>query len=367
MGLLKSLLVVGAGAAGAAVVYAIGRAATAQAREKLPTAGEAARVVARKIEDIYEAQKESAKQTIEGAKRIMGRIKELAAKIATLSYFRRKPSDKLLALVADAAVRYDIPVDLLLAVIYNESGFSESIPNFRQEKESFATQLKRNTTIPGTNQKWTDVYPIEKWGSGGPTQTLIYNVVGKPGGLKPGEWFDKLTLEMSVDLGARELRRCYDAASDKPDALRWYYAVARYNGTGIKTLTGYVIHVAAHLNALGAAATLLTPEAIAAIRTNLAKAQADPKWKKDASTWASQFNKITGVSAVAGADVGPTQDENPRDAEDALRDKLQAAYLARDLDAVAALQDELAALTDIADDNDTANADADAENREQIA
>lgn len=232
----------------------------------------------------------------EGGKRVMGLAEELAAKIATLSYFRRKPSVKLLTLVADAAARYGIPGNLLLAVIYNESGFSESIPNFRKEPGSFAKWQKSGAKIPGTNQKWTDVYPADKWGSGGPTQTMIFNVVGKPGGLKPGEWFDKLTLEMSVDLGARALKEAYDSHADKPDALRWYYAVARYNGSGIKTLTGYVIHVAAHLNALGAGATLLTPEAIAAIRANLVKAQADPNWKKDAPAWASQFNKIVGAA-----------------------------------------------------------------------
>jgi hypothetical protein len=230
----------------------------------------------------------------EGGKRIMGLAEELAAKIAAIPYFQRKPSVKLLTLVADAAARYEIPGNLLLAVIYNESGFSEKIPNFRKEPGSYAKWQKSGAKIPGTNQKWTDVYPADKWGSGGPTQTMIFNVVGKPGGLNPGEWFDKLTLEMSIDLGARALKDAYNANADKPDALRWYYAVARYNGSGIKTLTGYVIHVAAHLNALGAGATLLTPEAIAAIRGNLTKAQADPNWKKDASTWASQFNKIVG-------------------------------------------------------------------------
>ena len=281
----------------------------------------------------------------------MSLAEELAAKIASIAYFRRKPSPKLLALVADAAARYGIPGNLLLAVIFNESGFSESIPNFRKEPDSFAAQLKRNTNIPGTNQKWTDVYPIDKWGSGGPTQTLIYNVVGKPGGLKPGEWFDKLTLEMSIDLGARELRRCYDLMAEKPEALRWYYAVARYNGTGIKTLTGYVIHVASHLNALGAGAVLLTPEAIQAIRDNLPKAKADPKWKTQAVKWEAEFNQTVGKLT---SEVGALPDDEPieRDSINGLLEAIQQAEMERDLDRVVELEAQLEAL--VADQDETA-------------
>ena len=345
MGLLKAILVVGAGAAGAAVVYAIGRAATAQARGELPTAGEAAQVVATKIETATQTVAAAVK---EGARKVVRTVSGIPQ--AVLDNFKKYDIAALIDKYRDG-----LPWGLGAGIIYVESKGDPTIVNKKsgatglvqilggsnsrgltaeQRKDPDASlrvimpewrrflQRAKDAGVTDERDQWSYTYYAHNQGAGAQQIVLKYAAEGFESALQHYRNFPWL----------------------KPKAYRAEVAAAKKAGKAQRAMTAeeqaaYEKSVAAHI----------------ASATKVARTAADKS-----AEFAAAEASIKGGAAVVGADVETDDDaapvDGPADVVEALNLRLQAAYLARDLDRVAELQAELETLTD--DDDNAAGAES---------
>lgn len=260
------------------------------------------------------------------------------------------PSDELLQLAARAVAPFGVPLDVFVAFMRNESSLKTK-GVFRQEPKSYAKW--RNVKAPGSDKTWGELYTEAEWGSYGPMQLMPFNFVGTSGGLKAGEPLSKGhdTL-FNFFQAARLIRDLYRQKGNWRDTFR------AYNGSGTTTLF-YALHVATYLKAIGVGG-IISDADLAEMRAAIAKERGSspepaagtpyknlPRWAR----WRADVEKFTGLpepQAVAAglqpttaAEVGVAQDEPPRDEIEQLRAQLDEAYLLRDLDRAAELEQEL--------------------------
>lgn len=260
------------------------------------------------------------------------------------------PSDELLQLAARAVAPFGVPLDVFVAFMRNESSLKTK-GVFRQEKGSYARW--KDKRAPGSDKTWGQLYTEAEWGSYGPMQLMPFNFVGTTGGLKAGEPLSKGhdTL-FNFFQAARLIRDLYKQKGNWRDTFR------AYNGSGTTTLF-YALHVATYLKAIGVGG-IITDADLAAMRAAIAKERGSapepsagtpyaklPRWAR----WRADLEKFTGLpepqAAAAGlqptttAEVGAAQAEPPRDVVEHLLAQLDEAYLLRDLDRAAELEQDL--------------------------
>jgi len=186
--------------------------------------------------------------------------KDLVSNIFGNNYFSVKPSPQLVTYIQDAAKKYSIPLYVMMAIVYNEARFRENSP-FRAEPKSW--EKWKGKKIPGSTKKWGDCYKQSEWGSYGPMQVLPFNFVGVSGGLKPCEPLSKgHDPRFNVDMAARLVKGYYNKTGS------WSAAIARYNGTGPKAETMYVLHVATHVAQMGAP-SIINASQLASIKNTI--------------------------------------------------------------------------------------------------
>jgi len=370
MGLVKSLLIVGAGAAGAAIVYKI---VTAQASGDLPTAVQAAQVVAKKIETVVAPVAAAVRR---GAEVLMDYTVLGQALQAAKKAWGVIPTTDQLKLVAQAASPFGVPLEMFVSFWRNEAslrtkgvfrretgnpkknGWIPGKPETWTKGNGGSWEKWKDVKAPGSDKTWGQLYKMEDWGSYGPMQLMPFNFVGTPGGLTPGEPLSKGhdTL-FNFSQAARLIRDLYKKFDGK-----WKDVFSGYNSNRafgkVTTSMFYTLHVATYLKAIGIGG-ILDDNDIAALKAKIAAAN-----PTQAKAWQADLDKFLALpepGAVAspvvvavGSDVdeAPVQDEAPSDPVDKVQRELQAAYLARDLDAVAELQGELESLTGDGNDGD---------------
>ena len=290
------------------------------------------------------------------------------------------PSAELLQLAAQASTPFGVPLDIFVAFMRNESSLKTK-GVFRQEKGSY--KRWKDKKAPGSDKTWGQLYTEAEWGSYGPMQLMVFNFVGTPGGLTPGEPLSKGhdTL-FNFSQAARLIRDLY-----KKHSGRWKDVFSAYNSNyafgKVTSSMFYTLHVATYLKAIGVGG-ILDDGDVAALKAKIAKERgskapspAGTKWAKlqQWEKWQGDLDKYLALSApgavaatvqVGAEDDSEPQNDAPYDAADELRDALQVAYLARDLDRVAELQDELALLADADATADTTDITG-AENGERTA
>ena len=137
----------------------------------------------------------------------------------------RKPSQAVLAAVAAASVKYEVPEDIILAVIRKES--SDFNPRARGVvlKGSYA----RNKDLPiprGGGITWGQKFRESDWGAWGIMQVVPFNLYGDGRLIKVSEPLTAMfDVKRNVMGGARVLKILFDKYGT------WEDAVYRYNGS----------------------------------------------------------------------------------------------------------------------------------------
>jgi len=211
------------------------------------------------------------------------------------------PSDELLRLAAQAVAPFAIPLDVFMAFMRNESSLRTK-GVFRQEKNSYAKWKDRKA--PGSDKTWGQLYSEADWGSYGPMQLMIFNFVGTPGGLTPGEPLAKGHDPLfNFTQAARLINDLWKKYGNWKDVFSAYNSNLPFGK--VTSSMFYTLHVATYLRALGIGG-IIDNNDVAALRTKIAEARAKgttvgkpPKLQADA--WQADLDKFLALNMSPGA------------------------------------------------------------------
>jgi soluble lytic murein transglycosylase-like protein len=158
-----------------------------------------------------------------------------------------KPSKEMMAVIAEAAEKFEVPEDLIYGIIRKESNFNPKLRGYKHggNSKTFAESYEKykNKVIPGKNPKsvtWGEVFKKpEDWCPYGLMQTLPYHVYGKTGGVPIGSPIKDL-FKVAPNV------RCavaYLTALAKKYPGSWGKVLKVYNGK-----TSYAIQVASYIS-----------------------------------------------------------------------------------------------------------------------
>jgi hypothetical protein len=150
----------------------------------------------------------------------------------------RKPTAEILAAVKAASEKYEVPEEVIIAVIRKESGFNPKLKGYKNGttdttskaySKTFRNSYERNKGIKIPNSggmRWGEKFAPTDWSAYGLTQTLLFNLYGPPGLFKASEPISAVyEVRRNVMAGARVLKILYDKYGT------WEDAVWRYNGS----------------------------------------------------------------------------------------------------------------------------------------
>jgi len=138
----------------------------------------------------------------------------------------RKPSAEILKAVAEASKEFDVPEDVILAVIRKESNFDPKLWGYKALKASYARN--KDMKIPGSKTTWGEKFTEDQWRAIGVMQVLAFNLFGVKGILKAGAPIeDAFKVRTNVRAGARVLHILYEKYGT------WEDAVWKYNGSRV--------------------------------------------------------------------------------------------------------------------------------------
>jgi len=135
----------------------------------------------------------------------------------------RKPTAEILAAVKEASVKYDVPEEIIFAVIRKESSFNPKVRGVVL-KGSYARN--KDIKIPGSSITWGEKFAEDEWRALGICQVVNFNLFGVRGLLKASDPISKaFDVRTNVMAGARVLKILYDKYGT------WEESVWQYNGS----------------------------------------------------------------------------------------------------------------------------------------
>lgn len=136
----------------------------------------------------------------------------------------RRPTAAMIAAVAAASAKYDVPEDYIWAVIRKESNATAGLRGYKALKASYARN--KDIRIPGSKITWGEKFTEDEWRALGVCQVLPFNLFGVPGILKAADPISKaFDVRTNIMAGTRVLKILYDKYGT------WADAVWKYNGS----------------------------------------------------------------------------------------------------------------------------------------